>query len=127
CRARAETSPDWQRACSQYAARKARDANTILGRSVGMGLQDVLAEIAGTPVAPARRDARDREVLDRLTDSLGEDGQVLLATDENIGLAWMDRLANSGEIAANEFLRAEVVRVRLIPGYNPCPSAEPTM
>lgn len=127
CMLRAGDSPDWQRACMTYGERKEADASTVIGRSIGLSLQDAMSRAAGLEPDPAKSQARDNQVLALFRDDVANDGMVLLASDQNIALAVLQRIANEGELAANEFLRSEVLRVREIPGYDPCPPKLPQM
>ena len=127
CLLRASHSPDWQRACMAYGERKEADASTLVGKSIGLSLQDAMATAAGMEPDPAKSEARDRQVLALFRDDVANDGMVLLASDQNIALAVLQRIANGGELVAHEFLRSEVLRVRQIPGYDPCPPKLPQM
>ena len=53
CRLRAGESPEWHRACLAYGQRKEADSRTVLGRGIGLGLQDAMHVLAGTPIDPS--------------------------------------------------------------------------
>ena len=127
CMLRASGSPEWQRACRAYGERKEADASTVIGKSIGLSLQDAMSTAAGQEPDPAKQQARDRQVLALFRDDVANDGLVLLASDQNIALAVLQRIANDGEFAAHEFLRSEVLRLREVPGYDPCPPKLPQM
>ena len=60
-------------------------------------------------------------MTESLHDPVMRDGEVLLAYDETVALDWLEQLTVYGQSAANDFLKAEVVRLAQTPGYAPCP------
>ena len=127
CRSRAGSSPDWYRVCLAYGQRKETDTQTLLGKGIGVGLQRALYELIGDTQNAQAAEARAGPVEYSLRDPQLRDGEVLLAYDESIALAWLQHMVVYGQLSAQDFLKAEVDRVRRIPGYDPCPEPVPQM
>lgn len=122
CPLAAADSPTWFDVCIAYAERKEIDADSLLGRSIGIGLQRAVHAARGNADEAAAAEERNREHIDVLSDSTMRDGEVLLAADESVGLEWLQRLSVYGQLAANDYLRQEVERLSAMPSYNPCPA-----
>ena len=121
CAMAAADSPAWFDACIAYARRKEADADSLVGRSIGAGLQRAIYAAIGDDESTKAAEERSRDRVAVLSDSAMRDGEVLLAADESVGLEWIQRLSVYGRIAANKYLRAEVERLSASPGYDPCP------
>ncbi|MEM7502291.1 MAG: hypothetical protein AAF417_09620 [Pseudomonadota bacterium] len=121
CAMAAADSPAWFDACIAYARRKESDADSLVGRSIGAGLQGAIYAAIGDDEKTKAAEERGRGSVAVLSDPAMRDGEVLLAADDSVGLEWLQRLSVYGRIAANEYLRAEVERLSASPDYDPCP------
>ena len=124
CAMAAADSPAWFDACIAYARRKEADADSLVGRSIGAGLQRAIYAAIGDDENTKAAEERSRDRVAVLSDSAMRDGEVLLAADESVGLEWIQRLSVYGRIAANEYLRAEVERLSASPRLRSLPATD---
>ena len=103
------------------AMRKEQQATTVISRSIGISLQQVMHQVAGDEEAAQEARAKNDTLTDALADPKRSDAEVLLASDESIALEWVQRMTVYGEREARTFLEDEVLRLSQVPGFDPCP------
>ena len=108
CNERAKNSAEWRDACLRLGERFEHSGRTILTQAVGMGLQAKMYQYGG--------DSRAQQAAERRNDRFKEQWTALASRtiraeelrDPTVLRHYLDTFATAGEIAAMEYLAAEV-------------------
>lgn len=120
CRDRVADDPLWRDGCLEFARRLEASSRTLMGRSLGIGIQAMIAEETGDDEMLAAVNDRLESLDAWRKEHLATDGQTVLARDERVLRRYIDEWRSHGEIAAIAYVRGEVERLKRVPGYDPC-------
>lgn len=119
CRERIREDHAWAQACLDFGRRLSADGTTIINKMIGYGIQrNVLRESGNVRQLQAVNDAM--AALRRDVNGLGGDWELLMLADPRFVAQYAEHFAVHGEVAAAQFARDEIARLRAAPDYNPC-------
>jgi len=124
CPDMSESRVDWRYACLRAAERIERDSGTMMGRLVGIALQETLYELDGDEDARAAAAERESALKQAIDERVTPDALTVFYRDARVQHDYLDVGEADGEFAALEFVRSEAERLAALPGYDPCRPGE---
>lgn len=120
CKNPQERTASWADLCEQLGQTMFTESKTLMDRSLGQSLTEIVADRTGELELRFRSNAM-REALDQHMDVLQRaDLENLLMSDERVLREWLEHQQTYGETEAYRRLKIEAGRLRALPGYNQC-------
>jgi hypothetical protein len=125
CEERALNSAEWRDACLRLGERFEHGGRTLLTQAIGLGMQSKMYEYGGDSRAQEVVERRNQQHREELTRIESRTNRALELKDATVMRQYLDRFVASGEMAAMQFLAAEI-EARLPPLDEQRESACPT-
>ncbi|MDJ0908700.1 MAG: hypothetical protein QNI99_05885 [Woeseiaceae bacterium] len=122
CNNEADLNPEWRDACLELASRFLADGRTLGSREIGAQLQISLYRQSGQDELREAAEATLASLGDAGLDDVDDDIVSVMLTDERVLGAFLDEFEASDELAAVEWAKSEVGRLKEDPAYDPCPA-----
>lgn len=108
CDERAMNSAEWRDACLRLGERFEHSGRTVLTQLIGLGLQAKMYEYGGDSRAQEIAERRYQQFRQESASLASRTGRAMELEDAQVMRRYLDTFAAAGEIAAMEYLAAEI-------------------